>query len=100
MSLFIYFMKHVKSLKDIYQNVATLFTTTCNCVLFVTIFGTMYQFWQFLIILQLCFNYTMTIGFIIISCEWLLEFYSSTNKLVCLISHISNQHLVATSLST
>lgn len=100
MSLFVYFMKHVKSLKEIYQNVATLFATTCNCVSFVAIFGTMYQLWQFLIILQLCFNYIVTIGFFILSCEWLLEFYSSTNKLVCLISHINNQYLVAISLST
>jgi hypothetical protein len=37
MSLFLYFMKHVKSLEEIYQNVATLFATTCNCVSFVTI---------------------------------------------------------------
>jgi hypothetical protein len=35
---------------------------------------------------------------IIFPCEWVLEFYSSTNKFKCPINHINNQHLVTINL--
>jgi hypothetical protein len=51
----------------------------------------MFNLWLFL---QLCYNYIVIIDLIIFPCKWVLEFYSSTNKYKCPISHINNQHLI------
>jgi hypothetical protein len=45
-------------------------------------------------ILQLCYGYIITLRSLIFPSEQSLESYSSINKLVCPINHISNQNLV------